>query len=140
MSRFATVARVFYFEEPVFVDGESRLDIKHRESSIYTATPLISHIERESGDMPSILRNMLDDMIREYKLEDYILWYYTPMAIEYSGHLNAAIKIFDCMDELSAFKFAPPELLENERRLMESADLVFTGGQSLYEEIGRAHV
>src|ERR1700712_4158419 len=37
------------------------------------------------------------------------------------------------MDELSAFRFAPENLLALERELLDIADLVFTGGQSLYE-------
>ena len=55
------------------------------------------------------------------------------MALEFAAHLEPQATVFDCMDELSAFKFAPPELIENEKRLLEKADLVFTGGQSLYE-------
>lgn len=53
--------------------------------------------------------------------------------LEWSEHLAPSATIYDCMDELSAFKFAPPALFENERRLFQKADLVFTGGQSLYE-------
>jgi UDP-galactopyranose mutase len=37
------------------------------------------------------------------------------------------------MDELSKFKFAPPMLLALEQELIDLADLVFTGGSSLYE-------
>lgn len=133
MSRFGSVARVFYFEEPVFVDADTHLDIVHRERSIYVATPHISHTDRENGDIVSIQREMLDTMIDGNAVENYLLWHYTPMAYEFSSHLTPAIRVFDCMDELSAFKFAPPQLLENERLLIESANLVFTGGQSLYE-------
>jgi glycosyltransferase involved in cell wall biosynthesis len=62
-----------------------------------------------------------------------VLWFYTPMAMDFASHLEPLATVFDCMDELSAFKFAPPELIENERKLLEKADVVFTGGQSLYE-------
>jgi UDP-galactopyranose mutase len=55
------------------------------------------------------------------------------MALDFVAHLKPLVTVFDCMDELSTFKFAPPELIENERCLLERADLVFTGGQSLYE-------
>jgi UDP-galactopyranose mutase len=61
------------------------------------------------------------------------------MAMNYGAHLQPLVTIFDCMDELSAFKFAPPELIENEKRLLEKADLVFTGGQSLYEAKKEKH-
>ncbi|HWH62052.1 MAG TPA: glycosyltransferase, partial [Ginsengibacter sp.] len=69
----------------------------------------------------------------------YILWYYTPMALEYSDHLHPKLIIYDCMDELSAFKFADPDLKKYEALLFEKADLVFTGGYSLYEAKKHLH-
>ena len=62
-----------------------------------------------------------------------IRWYYTPMMLPFSQHVQADCVVYDCMDELSAFRGAPPELLDRERLLLEAADLVFTGGTSLYE-------
>jgi hypothetical protein len=55
------------------------------------------------------------------------------MFLSISEDFTPELIIFDCMDELSAFKFAPAGLLESESRLLEKADLVFTGGHSLYE-------
>jgi UDP-galactopyranose mutase len=43
------------------------------------------------------------------------------------------------MDELSAFRDAPPHIEEAERTLFEKADLVFAGGQSLYEAKRELH-
>jgi glycosyltransferase involved in cell wall biosynthesis len=60
------------------------------------------------------------------------------MAFGFAGHADAAVVVYDCMDELSAFQGAPPELHLEERRLFAKADLVFTGGHSLYES-KRAH-
>jgi UDP-galactopyranose mutase len=62
-----------------------------------------------------------------------IAWYYTPMMLPFSRHLDADVVVFDAMDELSKFRFAPAQLLDLERELMASADIVFTGGSSLYE-------
>jgi hypothetical protein len=62
-----------------------------------------------------------------------IAWYYTPMMLPFSRDLDASVTVFDAMDELSKFKFAPPSLLDLEQELIERADLVFTGGSSLYE-------
>ena len=50
-----------------------------------------------------------------------------------AAHVPAAAVVYDCMDELSAFRFAPPELRANEAALLQAADVVFTGGHSLYE-------
>jgi UDP-galactopyranose mutase len=63
----------------------------------------------------------------------FVLWYYTPMALEFSSHLDPAAIVFDCMDELSAFAGAPPEMVRREAELLARADAVFTGGRSLYE-------
>jgi glycosyltransferase involved in cell wall biosynthesis len=41
--------------------------------------------------------------------------------------------VYDCMDELSGFAGAPPGLREQEAQLMKRADLMTTGGYSLYE-------
>ena len=62
-----------------------------------------------------------------------VRWYYTPMMLPFSEHVTADCVVYDCMDELANFKGAPPELLPLEQRLLERADLVFTGGYSLYE-------
>ncbi|MGI8884285.1 MAG: glycosyltransferase family 1 protein, partial [Pyrinomonadaceae bacterium] len=133
LSRFARDARVFFFEEPIFSDEPTSLDISRREDNLYVVVPKISHSDRENGEnknIADIQREMLDGLIDAYSVKDYVLWFYTPMALDYAAHLTPSATVFDCMDELSAFKFAPPELIENERRLMEKADVVFTGGQS----------
>ena len=131
MSRFAAGGRVFYFEEPIFFDGETHLSITPRNENISVCVP---HINYDKGrEAVEIQRAMLENLLAENKTENYIAWFYTPMALDFAAHLQPQATVFDCMDELSAFKFAPPELLENEKRLLEKADLVFTGGQSLYE-------
>jgi glycosyltransferase involved in cell wall biosynthesis len=61
------------------------------------------------------------------------------MSLSFSDHLQPSVTIFDCMDELSAFKGAPPELLQRERELMGRADVVFTGGYSLWEAKRQQH-
>ncbi len=131
LSRFAKKSRVFFLEEPVYVDGKTHLEISPREDNLFVAVPQIAHSDRENA--VAIQREMLDGLISKQNISEYILWFYTPMAMSFAAHLQPQATIFDCMDELSAFKFAPPELIENEKNLLEKADLVFTGGQSLYE-------
>ena len=55
------------------------------------------------------------------------------MMLPFSRHLPAVGVVYDCMDELSNFKFAPPELMALRSRTARPADVVFTGGYSLYE-------
>ena len=133
LSRFAKRTNVYFMEEPVFSDEPTRLEISRREDNLFILVPRVSHADRESRNVAEIEREMLDEFMRTEEIDDFVLWFYTPMAVDFAAHLQPLATVFDCMDELSAFKFAPPELLENERRLLEKADLVFTGGQSLYE-------
>ncbi|HEX3768473.1 MAG TPA: glycosyltransferase, partial [Puia sp.] len=70
---------------------------------------------------------------------DYISWYYAPMAMAYTTHLKPGAMVYDCMDELSAFKFAPPELIHYEKQLLSKADVVFTGGYRLFEAKKHLH-
>jgi glycosyltransferase involved in cell wall biosynthesis len=133
LSRFARRARVFFFEEPIFSDKPTRLDISRREDNLFVVVPHISHSDKKNRNVADIQREMLSGLIDGNSIKDFVLWFYTPMAMDFAAHLTPSATIFDCMDELSAFKFAPPELIENERRLMEKADVVFTGGQSLFE-------
>ena len=133
MSRFAANGRVFYFEEPIYIDGETHLEIGERGENLFVCVPHIKHQDGIEKGTYEIEREMLDELIKTNKIENFIEWFYTPMALEFADHLKPAVTIFDCMDELSAFKFAPPELLANEQKVIDRADLVFTGGQSLYE-------
>src|SRR5205823_8142871 len=68
-----------------------------------------------------------------------ILWYYTPMMRSFSRGLSAACTVYDCMDELANFRFAPPELRRLESELLAASDVVFTGGYSLYQAKRRQH-
>ncbi|HEY8563158.1 MAG TPA: glycosyltransferase family 1 protein [Pyrinomonadaceae bacterium] len=133
LSRFARQTNVYFFEEPIYGDDATRLDVSRREDNLFVLVPRISHADRESRNVAEIQRELLDGFIQSENIKDFVLWFYTPMALDFADHLEPQATVFDCMDELSAFKFAPPELIENERRLLEKADVVFTGGQSLYE-------
>lgn len=62
-----------------------------------------------------------------------VLWLYTPVVVHFIDLLQPDLVVFDVMDELTAFKFAPPRLRQQEEELLARADLVFGGGPSLYE-------
>jgi UDP-galactopyranose mutase len=61
------------------------------------------------------------------------VWFYTPMALPLLQEAAPGLVVYDCMDELSGFKNPPKQLLQRETALLNIADLVFTGGPSLYE-------
>lgn len=131
MTRCARQRRVFFFEEPVFDVDQSEL--QHvRDQGVYVCVPHLPHGLTPAG-VTSELRRLLHDLQRAFNIDHPVVWYYTPMALDIARDISASAVIFDCMDELSAFRGAPPELLRHEAELLERADLVFTGGQSLYE-------
>jgi UDP-galactopyranose mutase len=82
---------------------------------------------------------MLKRFIESAQIRRYDLWYYTPMGLKLTNNLTPELTIFDCMDELSAFLGAPPQLRELEKKLLQRADVVFTGGMSLYESKCQQH-
>ncbi|HYF02446.1 MAG TPA: glycosyltransferase family 1 protein, partial [Patescibacteria group bacterium] len=132
MSRFGKNGRVFFFEEPVFTNVATHLDVSPRDRNITVCVPHIPHGTGES-EAENLQRSLLEEFLKEKNIENYILWYYTPMALGFSEALDPLAIVFDCMDELSAFDFAPPLLKTREEELLKKADVVFTGGQSLYE-------
>jgi glycosyltransferase involved in cell wall biosynthesis len=138
MSRFARDRRVFFFEEPEHHDGAARLDISERPGGVRVAVPRLPHgLSAEEAEAAQ--RDLLQGLLADHGIADYILWYYTPMALGFSHGLEPSAVVYDCMDELSLFRGAPPSLLDRERRLLDLADLVFTGGQSLYEAKRERH-
>ncbi|ULT40068.1 hypothetical protein KRR40_35225 [Niabella defluvii] len=91
------------------------------------------------GDTNLVMEQILHQLFQDLAVRKYIFWYYTPMALPFSRHLEPMLTVYDCMDELSAFKFAPPALLELERELLSKATLVFTGGR-VYMSIKKAGI
>jgi UDP-galactopyranose mutase len=133
MSRFAQSHKVLYWEEPVYRAGIAPLlDLQTcNRTGVTVATPQLPENLTE-GQQTTALRALLDSLVASMK-GPIIRWYYTPMMLPFSKHIDTTAVVYDCMDELSAFKFAPPALLQREIELIEEADLVFTGGRSLYE-------
>ena len=130
LSRAARDRRVFFFEEPIIHDAPAELRIVEREG-ILVATP---HVPSglDASALVEAQRHLLAGMCRRFDIDAEVLWFYTPMALEFAADLRADVTVYDCMDELSNFKNAPPRLREHEAELMRRADLVFAGGASLY--------
>jgi|SRR5436190_12085255 len=139
MSRFARQYRVFFIEEPLFHSGEDCYCVKLTDEKIWVVTPYLD--ERIDKEKPLLWRqkNLMSSLFVQFNIHRFIAWYYTPMALKISSHLKADMIIYDCMDELSAFKFAPAELKIMETELFKKAHLAFTGGQSLYESKKSLH-
>jgi len=139
MSRFARTCRVYYVEEPLPCDeAVARFDAHVSVEGVRVLVPRIP-AGRDALQAEADQRGLLDALLRDDGLDEPVLWYYTPMSLGFSGHMAARLVVYDCMDELSAFLGAPPELVQRERELLGRADVVFTGGYSLYESKRRLH-
>jgi glycosyltransferase involved in cell wall biosynthesis len=133
LTRFAQDANVYFFEEPFF-DAEDRmyLSISKRQKNVHVIVPHLKPDMNEQ-EINQALTNLFDQFIKNFELTDTMFWYYTPMALKFSEKHKPKFVVYDCMDELSCFKFAHPELVKLEKQLFGTADIVFTGGHSLFE-------
>jgi UDP-galactopyranose mutase len=136
MTRCAHDRRVFFFEEP-----EYRPDVKPHLQIRRTGdvTIVVPQLPEESSDANEQQRLLLDQLIERADVRDFLLWYYTPMALAFTRHLNSRAIVYDCMDDLSAFKNPPTALRALDAELMRRAALVLTGGQSLFEARRHLH-
>ncbi len=133
LSRAAEDREVIFFEEPQYCDIRgAAVEITQPRNGLVRVVPLLPH-----GISLALARKQqsrfLKEILNREGISRYDLWYYTPMGLHITGELLPEVVIFDCMDELSGFLGAPPELRELEQRLLDVADVVFTGGASLYE-------
>lgn len=139
MTRFARDRRVVIWEEPgAPAEGPSPvLDVRiDAQTGVTVVTPRLS-ADQEGPERDAALQALLTDFLKDKG--PIIRWYYTPMMLPFSREVDTVCTVFDCMDELSAFRFAPPELLRLEQELLDCADVVFTGGYSLYEAKRASH-
>jgi UDP-galactopyranose mutase len=139
LTRHAKYRRVFYFEEPVFGMTEiPRIHLRETTEGVQVVVPYLPK-EIKPEDVEPAMKDLVDELLFEESLSEYSLWYYTPMALSFSKHLKPICTIFDCMDELSLFRGAPQSLIDQEAELLKLADVVFTGGHSLFEAKKGSH-
>jgi len=140
MSRLASRWRVIFIEEPVPQSERNELERLEPADGVEVWRPHVT------GDTPGfhddhlpVLRRMLANAMREQAVTDYWIWFYTPMAVPLGAELTPRGVVYDCMDELTAFKNAPRQLVQRENALFKMADLVFTGGRSIYNAKRNRH-
>jgi glycosyltransferase involved in cell wall biosynthesis len=138
MTRLAEHYRILFVEEPVYDAGQAHL----KKTAV---APNITVCQPHTGiqapgfhdDQIPTLQTLLADLVPEG--ERPVVWFYTPMALPLLQGFDPALVIYDCMDELAAFKNAPKQLLQRENALLNIADLCFTGGPSLYQSKRERH-
>ena len=108
------------------------MQIENFNENLYVVTPHIRHGLNET-EVHERQAKFISSLITNMNVNRYFSWYYTPMALPFTEQLTPELVIYDCMDELSAFKFAPPQLTILEKDLFKKSDIVFTGGNSIFE-------
>jgi glycosyltransferase involved in cell wall biosynthesis len=148
LSRLALRNHVLFVEEPIHLDdvAEARLDVSQPMTRVHRAVPMLPAELR--GDYDASIA-VIRELVRRRLAADRTLgahfvrpiqWFYTPMpAPAMIGAFDERAVVYDCMDELSQFRFAPRELVDRERYLMAQADVVFTGGYKLWQSKSRYH-
>ena len=133
LSRLALRWRVIFMEEPVLKCERNELERFQPTAGVEVWRP---HVTTDApgfhDDNLPALQRLVANAMREAKIDEYWIWFYTPMALPLATGLNPRGVVYDCMDELSAFKNAPRQLVQRENALFKMADLVFTGGRSIF--------
>jgi UDP-galactopyranose mutase len=140
MQRFTHNRRVFFWEEHIPTDHH----LPYLEFHAFAETDVVAVRPRvprawQGRRLHAALSRLLDQLLLLHRATRPVLWFYTPLMFPIAQHIDAAAVVYDCMDELSAFRFAPPELRDCEALLMRHADVVFTGGYSIYEAKRHQH-
>jgi beta-glucosidase/6-phospho-beta-glucosidase/beta-galactosidase len=147
LSRFARKHQILFVEEPFFDLGdgaEPRLDYHRVMPNVTVVSPHFSAFWKADKSLAERLRGMTKEAIESVnetgEFDRPLLWYYSPMDAAWSlGYFENRGIVYDCMDELSQFTGAPKALLQNEARLIEHADVVFTGGYELGDRKKKQH-
>lgn len=148
LSRLSQRGHVLFVEEPVYLDdiAAPRLDVSLPFPKVHRALPALPAELRGSYDQSiAAVRELVRQQIGADGalaglFDQPIQWFYTPMpAPAMIGAFGERGVVYDCMDELSKFRFAPAELTDRERYLLANADVVFTGGHRLWEVKSKHH-
>ena len=140
LSRLAKHYRVIFFEEPIRGNQTPFLQRLAPCSNVEVLRPhtTVDAVGFHDDQLPE-LKHLLAEYLSDFSIDDYLVWFYTPMALPLLAELTPQAVIYDCMDELSAFKNAPRQMIQREKALLKRAQLVLTGGPSLYEAKRQLH-
>lgn len=147
LSRFARKHAILFVEEPLMdlpADSSPRMELHQVMPNVTVACPHCPADWNKRTDLTEHLRTWVREAIDQVNTRGVfdrpLLWYYSPMDAAWSlGCFENRGVIYDCMDELSQFTGAPKQLVENERRLIQHADVVFTGGHALWTKKKEQH-
>lgn len=126
--------------------AEPSLDITEPFPNIVRLVPKLPHGVAGDSDaewrmlLPLIEHALATHPLMAGRYDDAVQWFYSPMSAPVLlGRFGTRGTVYDCMDELANFRFAPPDIAEREQYLMARADIVYTGGHQLFESKSRHH-
>ena len=136
--RAAGGARTWFVEEPVKVPHVSSPQVRTEQYGDVTRAWLEVPTDKDeleyigfgdpaAAEYAELLAELIGDPPRGRDV-----WLYTPMAYDVAVQLSPRRLVYDVMDDLASFHQAPQGLRLRQRRLLASADIVFTGGRSLH--------
>lgn len=152
--------RVFLIEKPIFQQHEpGRLEINQDSSGVVVVVPYLPQ-NSTADETNADLRRLIDDLLVEYQVCNYICWYYTAVAIAFTRHLQPQAIIYDCTIGLSPSngkhdcvrwkhesqiqqEISNPKCYQSPdyaAELLQRADLVFTGEKTLDVSLPNVHV
>lgn len=142
LSRLAKRHPVLFVEEALAKDGlgKSRASIRVVENNfqllvMQTQMPpdvFADRAERDREQRRLVVEALSGKLSAMFARP--VQWFYDPMAsVPFAGRMGERAIVYDCMDELSQFRGAPPELIRRERELPNVADVVFAGGPKIWK-------
>jgi UDP-galactopyranose mutase len=138
LTRLAQHYPILFVEEPVLDAHEAHWETSSPIPNVTVCRPhtTVAMPGFHDDQLPQ-LRKLVRQLVADH--EDHIAWFYTPMSLPLLQECHPRLVVYDCMDELAAFKNAPKQLLQRESALLKTADIVFTGGPSLYRAKRERH-
>lgn len=140
LTRLAGRWRIFFVEEPVPTEGKAFIEARPMGPHLTVLVPHTSvAMPGFHDDQLAVLQPLVGAWLAAEQVKNPVVWLYTPMALPLVGAVKPSCVVYDCMDELSAFKGAPKQLRQRETALMKRAAVVFTGGPSLFDAKRNLH-
>lgn len=129
--------RVLFIEEAV-AGRALEMPLRQVAPNIQVAQPRVPP-EMDEPARERALAQAVRELTGTWQAGTRVVWHYDVMSEPLSRGLGADVTVFDCMDELSAFAGAPPEILVREAALLRRAGVVFAGGRSLWNHKRQRH-
>jgi glycosyltransferase involved in cell wall biosynthesis len=128
LSRIARDVPVIVLEEPLAAARDD--DAVERRDGLTIVTPQRAARPADAVDSRALstVRALAGD-------RRALVWLYTPMMLALADAFPAAPLVFDKMDELAKFAHADPRIAPRESGVLARADVVFSGGRSLFRSV-----